>query len=151
MRFSSTAPCVKFCCMVGSHGGSHVEVEGSFDNWTTRQPMQRSGKDFTIVKLLPSGVYQVDLLQVHALWMYRTAGRREMFNCFSISLSLCHTRSTTVLMSLRFMARLPESGMKTGTHQADLPCTVLLRCCCATVQVHCGWNLEVCARPASNL
>ena len=36
-----------------------MEVEGSFDNWTTRQVMQRSGKDFTIVKLLPSGVYQV--------------------------------------------------------------------------------------------
>lgn len=36
-----------------------MEVEGSFDNWTTRQTMQRSGKDFTIVKLLPPGVYQV--------------------------------------------------------------------------------------------
>ena len=35
-----------------------MEVEGSFDNWTTRQAMQQSGKDFTIVKLLPSGVYQ---------------------------------------------------------------------------------------------
>ena len=34
-------------------------MEGSFDNWTSRQAMQRSGKDFTIVKLLPSGVYQV--------------------------------------------------------------------------------------------
>ena len=43
----------------GGHGGNHVEVEGSFDNWTMRQPMQRSGKDFTIVKLLPPGVYQV--------------------------------------------------------------------------------------------
>ncbi len=43
----------------GTHGGEHVEVEGSFDNWTTRQTMQRSGKDFTIIKLLPPGVYQV--------------------------------------------------------------------------------------------
>ena len=34
-------------------------MEGSFDNWTTRQPLQRSGRDFTIVKLLPPGVYQV--------------------------------------------------------------------------------------------
>ena len=49
----------------GTHGGEHVEVEGSFDNWTTRQTMQRSGKDFTIVKLLPPGVYQVRPL--HAL------------------------------------------------------------------------------------
>jgi 5'-AMP-activated protein kinase regulatory beta subunit len=45
--------------LAGSHGGEHVEVEGSFDNWTTRQTMQKSGKDFTIVKLLPPGVYQV--------------------------------------------------------------------------------------------
>ena len=36
-------------------------MEGSFDNWQTRQMMQRSGKDFTIVKLLPPGVYQVRL------------------------------------------------------------------------------------------
>ena len=43
----------------GSHGGSHIEVEGSFDNWTTRQVLQRSGKESTIVKLLPPGVYQV--------------------------------------------------------------------------------------------
>jgi len=36
-----------------------VEVEGSFDNWTTRQPLQHTGKDWTIIKLLPPGVYQV--------------------------------------------------------------------------------------------
>jgi hypothetical protein len=36
-----------------------VELEGSFDSWTQRHAMQRSGKDFTIVKLLPPGVYQV--------------------------------------------------------------------------------------------
>ena len=34
-------------------------MEGSFDNWTTRQVLQRSGKESTIVKLLPPGVYQV--------------------------------------------------------------------------------------------
>lgn len=43
----------------GSHGGEHVEVEGSFDNWTSRQPLQRTGRDFTLIKLLPPGVYQV--------------------------------------------------------------------------------------------
>lgn len=36
-----------------------MELEGSFDNWQSRQRMQRSGKDFTLVKLLPPGVYQV--------------------------------------------------------------------------------------------
>ncbi len=35
-----------------------MTVEGSFDNWSARHVMQRSGKDFTIVKLLPPGVYQ---------------------------------------------------------------------------------------------
>ncbi|KAK6919209.1 AMP-activated protein kinase, glycogen-binding domain [Dillenia turbinata] len=41
-----------------SHGGKQVAVEGSWDNWRTKTPMQRSGKDFTIMKVLPSGVYQ---------------------------------------------------------------------------------------------
>lgn len=45
--------------IVWAHGGSHVELEGSFDNWTQRFTMQRSGKDFTLVKLLAPGVYQV--------------------------------------------------------------------------------------------
>lgn len=40
---------------VWAHGGSHVDLEGSFDNWTQRHTMQRSGKDFTLVKLLPPG------------------------------------------------------------------------------------------------
>ncbi|PNH10767.1 SNF1-related protein kinase regulatory subunit beta-2, partial [Tetrabaena socialis] len=52
-----------------SHGGSHVEVEGSFDNWTTRQPLQKSGKDFTIIKLLPPGVYQYKFI-VDGEWKY---------------------------------------------------------------------------------
>ena len=51
--------------LTGSHGGDHVEVEGSFDNWSTRQHMQKSGKDFTIIKLLPPGVYQVKPAVIH--------------------------------------------------------------------------------------
>lgn len=43
----------------GTNGGHAVEVESSFDNWATRHPLQHSGKDFTLVKLLPPGVYQV--------------------------------------------------------------------------------------------
>lgn len=46
--------------LAGSGGGEVAELEGSFDNWQSRQRMQRSGKDFTLVKLLPPGVYQVD-------------------------------------------------------------------------------------------
>lgn len=55
--------------IVWSHGGNHVEVEGSFDNWTTRQPLQRSGKDFTIIKLLTPGVYQFKFI-VDGEWKY---------------------------------------------------------------------------------
>ncbi|TKY53914.1 SNF1-related protein kinase regulatory subunit beta-2 [Spatholobus suberectus] len=36
-----------------SYDGKEVAVEGSWDNWKTR-----SGKDFAIMKVLPSGVYQ---------------------------------------------------------------------------------------------
>ncbi|MEW5309318.1 MAG: hypothetical protein WDW38_001213 [Sanguina aurantia] len=57
------------CVVVWSHGGTHVEVEGSFDNWTTRQPLQRNGKDFTIIKLLPPGVYQYKFI-VDGEWKY---------------------------------------------------------------------------------
>jgi len=52
-----------------SHGGDHVEVEGSFDNWTSRTALQRSGRDFTIVKLLPPGVYQYKFI-VDGVWRY---------------------------------------------------------------------------------
>ncbi|KAF5829295.1 hypothetical protein DUNSADRAFT_16293 [Dunaliella salina] len=50
--------------IVWGHGGNHVEVEGSFDNWSTRQILQRTGKDFTIIKLLPPGVYQVRVFSI---------------------------------------------------------------------------------------
>ncbi|CAI9783989.1 unnamed protein product [Fraxinus pennsylvanica] len=43
--------------IIWSHGGQEVAVEGSWDGWMTRKPLQRSGKDFTILKVLPSGVY----------------------------------------------------------------------------------------------
>jgi len=51
------------------HGGEHVEVEGSWDNWTTRQPLTRTGKDFIIIKLLPPGVYQFKFI-VDGDWKY---------------------------------------------------------------------------------
>ncbi|XP_019245475.1 PREDICTED: SNF1-related protein kinase regulatory subunit beta-2-like [Nicotiana attenuata] len=41
-----------------THDGKEVAVEGSWDNWKSRMPLQKSGKDFTILKVLPSGVYQ---------------------------------------------------------------------------------------------
>ncbi|CAI8586238.1 unnamed protein product [Vicia faba] len=41
-----------------SYGVKDISVEGSWDNWKSRTRLQRSGKDFTILKVLPSGVYQ---------------------------------------------------------------------------------------------
>jgi 5'-AMP-activated protein kinase regulatory beta subunit len=63
--------CCCCCCALfsGSHGGEHVEVEGSFDNWSTRQPLQRTGRDFTVIKLLPPGVYQYKFI-VDGDWKY---------------------------------------------------------------------------------
>ncbi|KAF5203811.1 Snf1-related protein kinase regulatory subunit beta-2 like, partial [Thalictrum thalictroides] len=52
-----------------NHGGKEVAVEGSWDNWRTKQPLQRSGKDFTIMKVLPTGVYQYRFI-VDGQWRY---------------------------------------------------------------------------------
>lgn len=52
-----------------SFGGSHVEVEGSWDNWSSRTVLQHSGKDFTIIKLLAPGVYQYKYI-VDGQWRY---------------------------------------------------------------------------------
>ncbi|KAL4859538.1 SNF1-related protein kinase regulatory subunit beta-2 [Chlorella vulgaris] len=55
--------------IVWAHGGNHVELEGSFDSWTQRYTMQRSGKDFTLVKLVPPGVYQYKFI-VDGQWRH---------------------------------------------------------------------------------
>lgn len=49
----------KLWYLTGTQGGQSVEVEGSFDNWQHRHALQRSGNDFTLVRLLPPGIYQV--------------------------------------------------------------------------------------------
>ncbi|KAF7815528.1 SNF1-related protein kinase regulatory subunit beta-1 [Senna tora] len=40
-----------------NHGGSNVAVEGSWDNWAHRKILQRSGKDYSILMVLPLGIY----------------------------------------------------------------------------------------------
>ncbi|ESR61048.1 hypothetical protein CICLE_v10016448mg [Citrus x clementina] len=40
-----------------SLGGKQVAVTGSWDNWENVDPLWRLGKDFVIMKMLPSGVY----------------------------------------------------------------------------------------------
>ncbi|KAK6932864.1 AMP-activated protein kinase, glycogen-binding domain [Dillenia turbinata] len=52
-----------------SFGGKEVAVEGSWDNWKSRKLLQRSGKDFIIMKVLPSGVYKYRFI-VDGHWRY---------------------------------------------------------------------------------
>lgn len=40
-----------------TYGGNDVAVEGSWDNWRSRKKLQRSGKDHSILLVLPSGIY----------------------------------------------------------------------------------------------
>ncbi|PKI76865.1 SNF1-related protein kinase regulatory subunit beta-2-like isoform X2 [Punica granatum] len=40
-----------------SHGGEKVAISGSWNNWELIELMERSGKDFVIMKVLPSGIY----------------------------------------------------------------------------------------------
>ncbi|XP_047327163.1 SNF1-related protein kinase regulatory subunit beta-1 [Impatiens glandulifera] len=40
-----------------SYGGTDVVVEGSWDNWASRRKLQRSGKDHSILLVLPMGIY----------------------------------------------------------------------------------------------
>ncbi|XP_023741681.1 SNF1-related protein kinase regulatory subunit beta-2 isoform X2 [Lactuca sativa] len=40
-----------------THGGKHVAIEGSWDNWSTRELLEGSGTHFSILKVLNSGVY----------------------------------------------------------------------------------------------
>ena len=68
--------------LIWSHGGDSVEVEGSWDNWTSRHTLLKSGKDFTVVKLLMPGVYQFKFI-VDGTWKYapdQTAIFDEMGN-----------------------------------------------------------------------
>ncbi|KAK8361897.1 hypothetical protein V6Z12_A03G067500 [Gossypium hirsutum] len=44
-------------------------IHVAWDNWKTRIPLQRCGKDFTIMKVLPSGVYQYRFI-VDGQWRY---------------------------------------------------------------------------------
>ncbi|XP_020406512.1 SNF1-related protein kinase regulatory subunit beta-1 [Zea mays] len=44
--------------IVWTLGGKNVYVEGSWDNWKSRKAMQKSGKDHSLLLVLPSGVYR---------------------------------------------------------------------------------------------
>ncbi|GBG70064.1 hypothetical protein CBR_g4892 [Chara braunii] len=55
--------------IIWTHGGNNVSVEGSWDNWHKREPLSRSGKDFALIKRLPSGIYQYKFI-VDEQWRF---------------------------------------------------------------------------------
>uniref|UniRef100_A0A2N9FGB7 Association with the SNF1 complex (ASC) domain-containing protein n=1 Tax=Fagus sylvatica TaxID=28930 RepID=A0A2N9FGB7_FAGSY len=52
-----------------NYGGNNVNVEGSWDNWTSRKLLQRSGKDHSVLLVLPSGIYHYKFY-VDGEWRY---------------------------------------------------------------------------------
>ncbi|KAG0496006.1 hypothetical protein HPP92_000620 [Vanilla planifolia] len=52
-----------------NYGGNSILLEGSWDNWTSRKALQRSGKDHSILLVLPSGIYQYRFI-VDGQWRY---------------------------------------------------------------------------------
>ncbi|KAL5764549.1 hypothetical protein ACOSP7_016904 [Xanthoceras sorbifolium] len=55
--------------LMWNYGGNDVAVEGSWDNWTSRKKLQRSGKDHSILLVLPSGIYHYKFI-VDGEWRY---------------------------------------------------------------------------------
>lgn len=51
------------------HGGRQVAIEGSWDNWSTRELLAGLGSDFSIVKVLNVGVYHYRFV-VDGHWTY---------------------------------------------------------------------------------
>ncbi|XP_022028428.1 SNF1-related protein kinase regulatory subunit beta-2 isoform X1 [Helianthus annuus] len=51
------------------HGGTEIAIEGSWDNWRTRELLECSGSDFFIVKVLNVGVYHYRFV-VDGRWTY---------------------------------------------------------------------------------
>ncbi|CAH8362396.1 unnamed protein product [Eruca vesicaria subsp. sativa] len=45
-----------------NQGGNNVAVEGSWDNWRSRKKLEKSGKDHSILLVLPSGIYHYKVI-----------------------------------------------------------------------------------------
>ncbi|XP_019240783.1 PREDICTED: SNF1-related protein kinase regulatory subunit beta-2-like isoform X1 [Nicotiana attenuata] len=69
-----------------SYGGVEVAIEGSWDGWKTRDILQRTDKDFSVMKALPSGVYHYRFV-VDGQWRYAPDlpfERDDMGNVFNV-------------------------------------------------------------------
>ena len=68
--WATTEPALVPVAINWTQGGNSVEVEGSFDNWQSRQTLHRSGnREFAIVMSLRPGVYQYKFI-VDGQWKY---------------------------------------------------------------------------------
>ncbi|KAK3232717.1 hypothetical protein CYMTET_56958 [Cymbomonas tetramitiformis] len=66
---SHTQPNLVPTFITWSYEGNQVEVQGSYDNWSTRTPLHRQGDCHTLFKLLPPGVYQYKFI-VDGVWQH---------------------------------------------------------------------------------
>ena len=60
-----------------SGGGKKVYVTGTWDNWKTRIPLNKSANDFSIITPLPAGIHQYKFI-VDGHWKHAT----EQPSCF---------------------------------------------------------------------
>ncbi|OUS44052.1 hypothetical protein BE221DRAFT_23258 [Ostreococcus tauri] len=68
--WATTEPALVPVAINWTQGGNSVEVEGSFDNWQSRQTLHKSGnREFAIVMSLRPGVYQYKFI-VDGQWKY---------------------------------------------------------------------------------
>lgn len=68
------------------HEGNQVAVKGSWNDWMQKEPLEKSGEDFTIMKVLNSGVYHYHFI-VDGEWRYAPELPQEcdeMGNIFNI-------------------------------------------------------------------
>ncbi|XP_076894472.1 SNF1-related protein kinase regulatory subunit beta-2-like [Bidens hawaiensis] len=68
------------------HGGTNVAIEGSWDNWRTRELLEGSVNDFSIVKVLNVGVYHYRFV-VDGHWTYASDlphEQHDLGNVFNI-------------------------------------------------------------------
>ncbi|KAI8007175.1 SNF1-related protein kinase regulatory subunit beta-2 [Camellia lanceoleosa] len=66
--------------------GKEVAIEGSWDNWKTRDFLQKTDNDFAIIKVLPSGVYHLRFI-VDGQWRHSPdlpQERDDLGNIFNV-------------------------------------------------------------------
>ncbi|MFS7921808.1 putative AMP-activated kinase, glycogen-binding protein [Helianthus anomalus] len=93
------------------HGGTEVGIEGSWDNWGTRELLECSGSDFFIVKVLTAGVYHYRFV-VDGRWTYASDLPHELddignvFNILDLKMSVSLKITGMLPMVCHFVTRI---------------------------------------------